>query len=67
MAVWTTRRARRCSLQRLLTIEASLIMIARHWDDLDMSVIDEVDGVRAQIAELRASMEAAVEIAEDGA
>lgn len=60
MAEFTPKMARAHCRRRIATIDASLVAMARHWDDLDMTVIDHIDNLRAELDDLLEHMDDAV-------
>jgi hypothetical protein len=67
MAEITPKRARQHCRRSLAKIDAMLVRMARHWDDLDQTVIDEIDELRAHVEEFGKAMDDAVEYAADRA
>jgi len=60
MAEFTRRRARQHCRAHLASIRERLIRMARHWDELDMSVVYEIDRALAEVEALGAAMDEAV-------
>jgi hypothetical protein len=63
VAEFTAKRARQHCRRSLARIDAMLVRMARHWDDLDHTVIFEIDNQRDALKELTVAMDDAVEYA----
>ncbi len=61
----TPKQQRAKSRRNIATIRKALITIAGHWDDMDHSVIYEIDELLGQLEELETVIDAAVDRLEE--
>lgn len=64
MPEWTKKVARQHTRRRLTTVQKSLEECLRHWEDLDQSVVNEIEEAIGVLSDIEDEMTSSIEIEE---